>query len=71
MNRRLYCWVVLGSLAAMLPGCEWSDIGAANDMTSRQQQMREQRAIPDATQMPPGLGEDLPTPATQPMTSNQ
>ena len=70
MNRRLYCWVVLGALAATLSGCQWSDIGSADDIASRQREMREQRAIPDATQMPPGLGEDLPTPATQPVTSN-
>lgn len=68
-QKRLYCWVVLGCLMAGLAGCEadspamsWSDIGSPNDMTAKQAESRANRAIPKATEMPPGLGEDLPLP---------
>ena len=60
MNWRLYTWVVLGGLLLSLAGCQWGDIGYADDMASRQEQMRQNRSIPTATEMPPGLGEDLP-----------
>lgn len=67
--KRLYCWVVIGTMAALLAGC---DIGKGNDITDAQDLSRMNRPIPRATEMPPGLGEDLPlTPATQPVTNNQ
>jgi hypothetical protein len=68
-QKRLYCWVVLGCLGAALTGCSsdspmmsWSDIGSPDDMAAKQAESRANRAIPKATEMPPGLGEDLPLP---------
>jgi hypothetical protein len=78
--QRHYCWVVLACLAFAIPGCEmqdsplmsWSDIGSPDDVTARQAKSRANRGIPQATEMPPGLGEDLPVPgageATPPVT---
>jgi hypothetical protein len=71
MNRRLYSWVVLGCLLAAIPGCDLTDIGSPNDMAKRQELMRQNRSIPSATEMPPGLGEDLPAPTTRPVSANQ
>jgi hypothetical protein len=76
-QKRLYCWVVLGCLGAALAGCAsdspfmgWSDIGSPDDMAAKQAESRANRAIPRATEMPPGLGEDLPLPPapTRPVT---
>jgi len=52
-------WAVLGLLAASLGGC---DLGYANDMLDQQELGRTNRGIPDATELPPGIGEDLPQP---------
>jgi hypothetical protein len=63
MKRYLYgCVVLCGILAGCQSELQWGDIGEANDMTNRQEQMRANQAIPGPTQMPPGLGEDLPMP---------
>jgi hypothetical protein len=65
MNQRLYvrsvCGVLLG-LSVGLAGC--SDLGAPDDVTNAQEKMRENRGVPDPTQLPPGLGDDLPPPVT-------
>ena len=82
MSKRLYSWVVLGCFAASIAGCTsqqkdeltaWSDIGSANDMAAKQAEARVNRGIPKATEMPPGLGEDLPiqTSAPPPMSKNE
>ena len=69
MNKRLLSWVSCGMLAVSLAGC---DIGIENDITDAQEKSRWNRPIPAATEMPPGLGEDLPLPpATQPVTKDQ
>jgi hypothetical protein len=69
---------VVAAAAMALGGCQnsdsnnsWFDIGSPNDMTSRQRESRDFQPIPKATEMPPGLGEDLPAPTTQPLTSGQ
>lgn len=67
---RHYCWVVLACLTMAVAGCasqdspfmSWSDIGSPDDMTAKQAESRANRGIPKATEMPPGLGEDLPVP---------
>lgn len=71
---RFYGWVVLGAAVLLLTGCDWSDIGYSNDMVHQQEQMRENRSIPTASEMPPGLGEDLPiqqAPPPEPITANK
>jgi hypothetical protein len=78
-QKRLYRWVVLGCLGAALAGCEsdsslmsWSDIGSPDDMTAKQAESRANRGIPKASEMPPGLGEDLPLPQpTRPVTRTE
>jgi hypothetical protein len=81
MINRHYCWVVLVCLSAAIAGCAsqdspfmaWSDIGRPDDMAMKQSESRANRGIPKATEMPPGLGEDLPLqqqPAP-PVTRNQ
>jgi len=77
MSKRFYGWVVLGCIAASFAGCtsqqtdemtSWSDIGSPDDMTAKQAESRANRGIPKATEMPPGLGEDLPIPPQAPAT---
>lgn len=70
MNRRFYGWVVIGALA--LAGC---DAGYPNDVADSQDYVRANRDAPRDTELPPGLGADLPdspiiTPSTtQPVSS--
>ncbi|MCL2639401.1 MAG: hypothetical protein FWD53_01000 [Phycisphaerales bacterium] len=56
-----FCWAVLGWMVAMLSGCE---LGYANDMLDEQELSRANRGIPTATELPPGIGEDLPSSPT-------
>jgi hypothetical protein len=67
------CCAVLTACALLVSACEstdmFGDIGANNDMTRAQELSRENRPMPKATELPPGLGEDLPTaevPASMP-----
>ena len=74
MTKRFYCWVVLGVLAVgfmtALPGCD--DMGFANDVADLHDQQRLNRGIPGPTELPPGLGDDLPqAPAAPPIASNK
>ena len=74
MQKRFYGWVVLSVLAvasvAALPGC--NDMGYANDVTDLQSQQRMNRGIPGPTELPPGLGDDLPpAAAAQPVATNK
>jgi hypothetical protein len=74
MMKRFYGWVVLSVLAvafaAALPGCD--DMGYANDVTDLQSQQRMNRGIPGPTELPPGLGDDLPpAPTAQPVASTK
>lgn len=68
MTKCLMFWVVLGGLVWALGGCT-GDASMPDDVTKLQDQQRTRRGIPGPTEMPPGLGDDLPPPAaTQPMT---
>jgi hypothetical protein len=76
MNMRLLSYGVLGVLVLAEAGC---DIGYNDDMIKKQELGRMNRAIPKATELPPGLGEDLPdagtvgttAASTQPTMTNQ
>ncbi|MCL2646445.1 MAG: hypothetical protein FWD61_05490 [Phycisphaerales bacterium] len=78
MNKKIvsfvnFCWAVL--LTAVLGGCDvgLTDVGFANDMVEQQELSRVNRGIPSATELPPGIGEDLPAPPaadTQPSSTN-
>jgi hypothetical protein len=67
-NKRLYSWIVCGFLAVLplaVAGC--NDLGSPDDVTNAQEQSRMNRGIPAPTELPPGLGDDLPPPvSTQP-----
>ncbi len=52
-----------------MAGC--FDFGTPNDVTDAQEKMRQNRGVPNPTELPPGLGDDLPTPTTQPQTMTQ
>ncbi|MGN6367871.1 MAG: hypothetical protein ACTHN5_06380 [Phycisphaerae bacterium] len=74
MTKRVYGWVVLGilgvGLAGTFAGC--SDMGYANDVADLQSQQRMNRGIPGPTELPPGLGDDLPpAPEAQPVATNK
>ena len=69
MNKMIFsffCWAGLGLLVATLSGC---DIGFADDMAKRQELSRINRGMPAATDLPPGIGEDLAEPP-EPLTTN-
>jgi len=67
MKNLLLALLLLAPLT--LAGCGATDFTQPNDAYDAQQFARENRGIPKATEMPPGLGEDLPATApavTQP-----
>jgi len=73
MTLKNSCWVVLAVFASVMSGCDstnsmFGEIGTGNDMTRAQELSRENRGLPKATEMPPGLGEDLPMTAEVPAT---
>ena len=57
MNMRILCCGVLGVVIPGLVGC---DMNYADDTVEKQELGRMNRGIPAATELPPGLGEDLP-----------
>lgn len=64
MNNRLYGLLMSGLLLVSLlaiSGC--ADMGYANDVADRQDEMRMNRGVPTASELPPGLGDDMPPPA--------
>ena len=74
MKTRVYGWAVLSVLVAgmagSLAGC--NDMGYANDVADLQSQQRINRGIPGPTELPPGLGDDLPAPVeAQPVAANK
>jgi len=69
--RNLFSWAVLAGVLA-LAGCQWGDIGNPNDMADSQELSLQHRPILKATEMPPGLGEDLPMASEkQPVAANR
>ena len=69
MNK-IFGWAVLCGLVLAISGC--NDAGMANDVTDLQEQGRLNQPVPGPTELPPGLGDDLPAPpATQPAISKQ
>ena len=72
MNKRLYSWVVLSAVAigfaATLPGCD--DMGYGNDVADLHDKQRMNRGVPAPTELPPGLGDDLPQ-AAPPIAANK
>jgi hypothetical protein len=69
-NQRLCSWIVCGVLAVLLlavAGC--NDLGQPNDVTHAQEEMRMNRGVPDPTELPPGLGDDLPSASSTPPES--
>ena len=73
MTKCIYSWVaaaVLGvGLAGSFVGC--TDMGYQNDVADLQSQQRMNRGIPGPTELPPGLGDDLPAPEAQPVATNK
>jgi hypothetical protein len=67
MNRMLICLVVLGGLS--LGGCGATDFTEKDDTLNAMERARNERRIPEPTEMPPGLGEDLPSNAPRPLSS--
>jgi hypothetical protein len=55
---RLNRWVVLGLGLFGLSAC--NDMSMPNDLVKLQEQQRDMRRPPSATELPPGLGPDLP-----------
>ena len=64
MTKRMYSWAVLSVLmigfVPALPACD--DMANSNDLVDLQNQQRLDRGIPGPTELPPGLGDDLPPP---------
>ena len=75
MTKCFYSWVVVAVLgvgfAGSFAGC--TDMGYQNDVADLQSQQRMNRGIPGPTELPPGLGDDLPpAPAeAQPVATNK
>jgi hypothetical protein len=66
-KQSLYSWIVCGFLAVLplaVAGCD--DLGKPDDITNAQEKARLNQGVPTATELPPGLGDDLPAAATQP-----
>ena len=72
MNKTILCVIVLAGFLAALGGCEianeYLDLPYANDAIKAQEASRMNRGIPSATELPPGLGEDLPMPPPEAQT---
>ena len=70
MNRFIVCLVMLAATA--LAGCGATDFTEPNDTLKAQDLARQNRGALSPTELPPGLGADLPVPpATMPMNSRQ
>jgi hypothetical protein len=58
MNRLVLCLLVLTT--ASLAGCGAMEFTEPDDTFNTQERARTTRATPGPTELPPGLGEDLP-----------
>jgi hypothetical protein len=65
MSKRLGTWVVMVAVAAAGVGCHTG--GDPDDAIKAIEKSQMNRGVPSPTELPPGLGQDLPTPpSTQP-----
>jgi|GEM_PF-6646800 len=68
MRKRLTAAVLIGLTAFTFVGC---DMMMPDDVADAQDEMRRNRPLPAAHELPPGLGEDLPMATTAPLVRDK
>lgn len=63
-SSRLVALLLVALAPLAVAGC--FDFGTNNDVIDAQEQSRLHRGIPGPTELPPGLGDDLPAATTKP-----